>query len=167
MLRTVQPVIYFAAVMYNPNLSGDGLELITEHFGDIIKRSDEFDFEHTTYYEPEMGERLRKYFVAFKGETDPAALPRCKLRAIEIENRLAQNGKRVINIDPGYLAMEKIVVASTKNFTHRIYINSGIYGDLQLMRQKGEYTPMPWTYADYALPNVLAFFKELSKLCVQ
>ena len=78
-----------------------------------------------------------------------------------MESMLAIEGKRIINIDPGYLATEKVVVASTKNFTHRIYIGKGIYGDLQLMRQKGVYAAMPWTYPDYIRPEAQDFFNRL------
>ncbi len=163
-LRKPHDVAYFAAVMYNPLKITKPGDIISRLWGEPVLCSEEFGFTHTDFYTPEMGAGLRKYFTAFEGEHDPGLLPDYKLKALEAENSLAENGKRTINIDPGYLAVEKIVVASTKNFTHRIYIGRGIYGDLQLMRRKGLYVQMPWTYADYIRPETLDFFSRLYAL---
>ena len=157
-------VVYFAAVMYNPLKMSDPREVISRLFGTPVLCSDEFDFSHTEYYTREMGQGLRKYFAAFKSAGNIGDLPDFKLLAIDEEKRLAIEGNRVINIDPGYLAQEKVVAASTKNFTHRIYIGKGIYGDLQLMRKKGSYTPMPWTYPDYVRPEAADFFNRLYRV---
>jgi len=147
--------------MYNPLKISTSHEAVARLWGTPIFCSEEFYFNHTEYYTPEMGAGLLKYFAAFTGTGDPGHLPDYKLKAIDEENRLANEGKRVINIDPGYLAVEKIVMASTKNFTHRIYLGKGIYGDLQLMRKDGIYAPMPWTYADYIRQEAQDFFNKL------
>ncbi|MDR0453195.1 MAG: DUF4416 family protein [Deferribacteraceae bacterium] len=157
-------VAYFAAVMYNPLKMSNTHELLTRIWGLPALLSEEFDFNHTEYYTPEMGSGLRKYFVAFTGADGPERLPDYKLTAIEAETLFADGGKRIINIDPGYLATEKVVVASTKNFTHRIYLCKGVYGDIQLTRRKGSYIPMPWTYADYIRREASVFFNKLYAL---
>ncbi|MCA1928154.1 MAG: DUF4416 family protein, partial [Calditerrivibrio sp.] len=81
--------------------------------------------------------------------------------ALEIEDRFKCEGKRKLNLDPGYVAIEKVVAASTKNFTHRIYMGKGIYGDLQLQRRGKRYEPLPWTFHDYALNATLSFFDRV------
>ena len=157
-------VMFFAAVMYSPLKITDPHEITERLWGGAALRSEEFSFVHTDYYADEMGAGLKKFFAAFRADSDLGLLPDYKLSAVDMENKLAVDGKRIINIDPGYLAPEKVVVASTKNFTHRIYIGKGIYGDLQLMRQKGSYAPMPWTYADYIRPEAASFFNRLYAL---
>ena len=84
-----------------------------------------------------------------------------KLKAVEIENKFLIDNKRMINIDPGYVALEKVVAASTKNFSHRIYLGNSIYGDLQLIRKKGSYEKLPWTFYDYNTILSLDFFEKL------
>ena len=76
----------------------------------------------------------------------------------EIEARFAGDGRRQINMDPGFLNEERIILASGKNFTHRVYLRNGIYADLTLIYQKGAYQCLPWTYPDYRRPELLHFF---------
>jgi len=111
-----------------------------------------------------MGESLYKYFAGFKYFMLPDEIVELKLKAIQIEDKYLKDGKRVINIDPGYVALEKVVAASTKNFTHRIYIGNSIYGDVQLMRKGNAFESLPWTFYDYALDTSLKFFDNMRKL---
>ncbi|MGD9809403.1 MAG: DUF4416 family protein [Deferribacterales bacterium] len=157
-------VIYFNAILYNRDLVKDPDSIAAPLFGEPILRSPEFDFSHTSYYEPEMGENLVKYFALYDKVEFPDDLPDYKIEAVNIEDGLQQEGKRIINIDPGYVAMEKIVAASTKNFTHRVYLRDNIYGDLQLLRRKGRYIPMEWTFQDYAFDFTIGFFEKARKI---
>ena len=163
-LNKVRNVIYFAAVMYNPVVVREPEEVTSKLWGEEVLRSETFDFDHTAYYTSEMGGALKKYFAAFGCPSSPELLPNYKLAAVKEEDTLRRGKSRIINIDPGYLAAEKIVVASTKNFTHRVFIGDGIYGDLQLMRRKDGLTSMPWTYEDYKRTVVINFFDELYSL---
>ncbi|MDR2870081.1 MAG: DUF4416 family protein [Deferribacteraceae bacterium] len=167
-LRQPNNVFYFTAVMYSsqlmtaPELSLRAThEIIAAIFPQLGLQSAVFAFDHTEYYTPEMGAGLKKYFIAFGAPAEPSRLPEYKHAALAAEAQYSKHNSRTINIDPGYLAEEKIVVASTKNFTHRIYLADGIFGDLQLMRQRGDYSAMPWTYADYVRPESIAFFEQL------
>ena len=81
----------------------------------------------------------------------------------QIEQTFAQGARRRINIDPGYLLMERFVLATGKNFSHRIYIGDGIYADLTLMYQKGSFQTLPWTYPDYAAPEMHAFLMQVRR----
>ncbi len=162
-IRSPQKVVYFSAIMYSADLldMGDPLDIFTNAFGKVSVISEKFIFNYTQYYAPEMGKELYKFFVGTEVVDSPGLLPVFKHKAIEIENKFSVNNNRTINIDPGYMAVEKVVVASTKNFTHRIYIGDNIYGDLQLMRQKGRLTAMPWTYEDYTRIETINFFDKL------
>jgi hypothetical protein len=79
----------------------------------------------------------------------------------QIEQHYSQTGKRRINIDPGYMLAERFVLASGKNFNHRIYIGDGIYADLTLIYQKGGFQQLPWTYPDYADKPMISFLKRV------
>ncbi len=165
--RQTGRVIFFNAILYNKDYVKNPDEFALPLFGEPIVKSSEFDFSHTAYYEPEMGENLAKYFALYDLVEHPDNLPDYKIHAVNIEDTLAVDGKRIINIDPGYVAMEKIVAASTKNFTHRIYLRDNIYGDLQLYRRKGSYVPLEWTFQDYQFDFVIGFFEKARKILEQ
>ncbi len=115
-------------------------------------------FDRTRYYEKEMGWPLFRRFITFENLIDPEQLVEIKLRTYAIEqNRLAE-GKRRINIDPGYISPERLILATGKNFTHRVYLSKGIYADLTLIFQKGSFKPLEWTYPDYAAPDLINIF---------
>jgi hypothetical protein len=126
-------------------------------FGAIDIVSPWFDFDFTDYYASEMGRPLYRRMVAFKQLIPQEALCAIKRRTNEIEDGLLADGKRRVNIDPGYMLHERFVLATGKNFTHRIYIGQGIYADLTLIYQQGEFKTLPWTYPDYAAPEMRAF----------
>ena len=113
-------------------------------------------FPYTTYYDNEMGRGIRRQTAGFLNLVAPESLPDIKLRTNEIETSLLRDGKRQVNIDPGLLSPERFVLATGKNFTHRVYLRDGIYADLTLIYQKGAYRPLPWTYPDYREPRVPA-----------
>lgn len=162
--RQTGHVIYFNAVLFNKDQVKKPDDIAMPIFGEPILKSPEFDFSHTSYYEPEMGRNLVKYFALYERVETPEKLPDYKAQAVSIEDSNQTEGKRVINIDPGYVAMEKVVAASTKNFTHRIYIRNNIYGDLQLFRRKGRYVPLEWTFQDYSFDFTLGFFEKARKI---
>ena len=125
--------------------------------GDLDQVSAWFDFDFTSYYAPEMGEPLFRRMVTFKGLIGQHTLASVKRRTNAIEANYAHNGKRRVNIDPGYMLAERFVLATGKNFTHRIYIGGGIYADLTLIFQNGAFRTLPWTYPDYADKRLQAF----------
>ncbi len=94
-------------------------------------------FPYTTYYNKEMGQEIRRQTASFLDLVAPQSLPDIKLRTNEIETGLLRDGKRQVNIDPGLLGAERFILATGKNFTHRIYLRDGIYADLTLIYQKG------------------------------
>ena len=117
-------------------------------------------FDRTRYYEKEMGWPLHRRFVSFEKLARPESLVDIKLKAIEIENRYLQNGRRRINIDPGYISLERLILATGKNYTHRVYLSKGIFADLTLVFNRGTFKPLEWTYRDYSDPATIDYFNE-------
>lgn len=159
-------VAYFNAVLYNRDYFPEPDAALHELFGNPLFKSAEFDFSHTEYYTPEMGRPQHKFFAAYGLIDSPERLAELKIKSVELENSLMADGRRLINIDPGYVALEKVVAASTKNFTHRIYIGGRIYADLQLQRREKAFHPLPWTFKDYMFPQATAFFEELRNFLI-
>lgn len=124
----------------------------------------EFAFVQTGYYERTMGSDLRKRLWAF-GRFDPAALADVKRASGELEREYAAGAghgePRPLNLDPGYVDLGKLVLASTKDHSHRIYLRDGIYAEVTLFYREGAFRPWPWTYADYRLEEVLSFLNAV------
>ena len=126
-----------------------GVEL-SAGFGAVDMISAWLPFNYTSYYESEMGAPLYRRLLAYKKLIDQEELPEIKLSTNRLEQTCSQNDQRRVNIDPGYLLYERFVLASGKNFSHRIYIGRGIYADLTLIYRRGRFEKLPWTYPDYA-----------------
>lgn len=118
-------------------------------------------FDRTKYYAKEMDWPLHRRFISFKKLVRPDAIVEIKLSTNHIEDAHREDGKRRINIDPGYISLERMVLATGKNYTHRIYLSRGIYADLTLIFHKGRFRPLNWTYKDYADPPVIDYFNHL------
>ncbi len=158
-IRLATPVRPICAVCWSQEISLESvLDALMQIFGPIKRSSETLDFTHTRYYELEMGPNLKKRYLAFEDLMDPGDLARSKRLCNELEERFLKEGKRKVNADPGYIEAAKLVLASTKNYSHRIYIGEGIYGDIQLVWREGRFQVNPWTYADYREPQVIDFF---------
>lgn len=127
-------------------------------FGPTDWISPELFFDRTKYYAKEMGWPLHRRFVSFEQLIRPLSIVEIKLTTNRIENENLQEQKRQINIDPGYMSLERLVLATGKNYGHRIYLSKGIYVDLSLIYHKGSFSPLQWTYKDYASPEIIALF---------
>jgi len=135
--------------------------LLAQEFGPLDYRSALLPFTHTDYYTPEFGAPLVRVIVAFERLVDPALLPAIKHRTNELEWADAIQGHRWVNIDPGYVSLSKLVLATTKDHAHRIYLGDGIYAEVTLHYQGGTFRPWPWTYPDYASPPYIAIFNVI------
>ena len=123
---------------------------LTACFGAIDMVSPWFDFTYTRYYAPEMGTPLFRRVLVFKELIRQRDLADIKQQTNDIEHQYGRDDRRSVNIDPGYLLRERFVLATGKNYAHRIYIGKGIYADLTLIYRKGAFEPLAWTYPDYA-----------------
>ncbi len=135
-----------------------------EQFGPLSLKSEAFDFTETDYYASTMGSGLKKKFLAFERLVDPAELAPVKCRTNEWEAEYVGLGcheePRPLNLDPGYLTLAKLVLASTKDHAHRIYLDAGIYAELTLQFRKGNWHPCQWTYPDYRREDFQEFFSR-------
>jgi hypothetical protein len=132
-------------------------------FGPIDLVSPWMHFNFTNYYESEMGSPLFRRVFAFKLLIAQEDLSAIKLATNQIESHYSQKRRRRVNIDPGYMLHERFVLASGKNFSHRVYIGAGIYADLTLIYQKGSFQKLPWTYPDYADQAMICFLDQVRR----
>lgn len=131
-------------------------------FSPIDLESAEFNFDFTTYYNKEMGAPLYKRFISFKELIEPVQLPDIKILTNAVEKETAETGSRVINIDPGYLSQANVILATTKNYYHRVPLQKGIYAHIEyLIKKKNTLTPLEWTYPDFRSPQYMGFFEKL------
>lgn len=133
-------------------------------FGPIDYESDLLPFDHTHYYAAEFGEGLMRKIVAFAELIDPGRLAEIKRLTNDLEMVWAREGKRRINLDPGYVSLAKLVLATTKNHGHRIYLGQGIYAEVTLRYRDKTFRPWEWTYPDYASPPYIAIFNHIREL---
>ncbi|MCD6124495.1 DUF4416 family protein [bacterium] len=157
------PVAFFIGVIVAKNELLFPLRAIIESsIGKIAFESEILQFdEFTHYYKPEMGEGLLRVWMALEGIRPPESLIRLKWACTAIENHFKKEGKRRVNLDPGYLTLAKVILATFKNFSHRIYLGDGVFADLQLMYRRKEFVPMEWTFADYRSEGAQRFFLML------
>ena len=139
-------------------------EALREFFGDIAMESRPVPWEYSDYYEKELGAPLHRSFLFFRQRARPDRLPDIKLMTNEVEARLSEGGKRAINLDPGYLTAHNVVLASTKNYAHRIFLGKGIYGEVTLVFREGRYRPHLFTYRDYASEQCIELFAQARML---
>jgi len=131
-------------------------------FGGRLHASDVFDFVETAYYTSTMGAELKKQFFAFERLIDPGRLPPIKRLTNEWEAKYAafdwHPEPRPLNLDPGYITPAKVVLASTKDHSHRLYLASGIYAEITLAYRHKKWQPLEWTYPDYRRDDFQRFF---------
>jgi hypothetical protein len=152
-----QPVKLIASILTADLIAADrAIEMMRQQFGETDYVSDPLAFDFTDYYTPEMGAGLHRRLISFAGLIMPDELPDIKLATNSLEREFASaDGKRVLNIDPGYIALCHLILATGKAFTHRPYLRDGIYADMTLVYRRGRFQTLEWTFPDYASPEML------------
>ena len=168
-MGTVHPpaqVKLFCALLVAPTIALDDVEtVLAQTYGVIALRSTPIPFTQTTYYEREMGPHLTRLYIAFEPLISIAALAPVKHMTNRLEARWSTpRGQRRVNIDPGYLDLAKVVLASTKDHSHRLYIDDGIFAEVTLRYRQHTFQPWEWTYPDYRVPTTITFFHQLREL---
>ncbi|MBD3296964.1 MAG: DUF4416 family protein, partial [Candidatus Omnitrophica bacterium] len=115
------------------------------------------------YYTEEMGSDLKRRMVSFKELLTIEKAHWVKLRTDAIERRYMVDDKRSVNLDPGYLNEAKLVLFTTKDYSHRIYLGDRIFAENTLFFQNGGFRSYSWTYPDYASTRVRGFFGKIRK----
>lgn len=157
------PVQWIAGLIAADESSlADTLQVLVKKFGPADCISPVWPFEQTDYYEKEMGKNLKRQFISFARLGPAERLVAAKLATNAIERKFSRpDGRRQINIDPGYVSLSKLVLATTKNYAHRIYIGRGIYEEITLFFKDRGFQPAPWTYPDYRQDSHIRFFNDV------
>lgn len=140
------------------------LDILKKRFGEVDFLSHELDFNYTDYYYPELGKPLKRLLVSFKQLASEDKLSDIKLYTNKIEERFSRKQKRQINIDPGFLSLGKIILATTKNYSHRVYLGKGIFAEATLFYKGAAFKPWPWAYPDYQSKEYISVFNAIRKL---
>jgi hypothetical protein len=162
---TTQPaaVKLLIAVLFHPNAPVEKiLDAIDRRFGKRQHTYGPVPFSWTRYYREEMGSDLQKLYYNYETSIDRSDIPDIKLFTNDIERRYSTaDGNRTVNIDPGYVARDKVVLATTKDFYHRLYLDKGIFGEVTLHYRKGRFRYFSWTYPDFKDQNVMLFLEKI------
>ena len=164
-IQEISPAALISGITFADENSLNGAEnALIREFGPIEIQSPVFDFDMTDYYTPEMGSALKKKFYCFQRPIEPDTLSDIKLFTNETELALAsgdmENPSRTVNIDPGYVTLAKLILASTKDYSHRIYIGKGVFAEVTLRFSKGTYSHLETTFPDYKTPLSIEFFNS-------
>ncbi len=137
---------------------------LVNRFGPVDYESEVLRFDNTAYYEREFGPNLLRRILSFSELMSPERLVEIKRTTNELELGWTADGRRQVNLDPGYISMGKLILATTKDYTHRIYLGQGIYAEVTLKYQRGAFHPWEWTYPDYASPRYLEIFTQIRSI---
>ena len=163
--KEAQPVrLFMSLIISDEDILHEGLGSLTPIFGETDLISERFPFNLTAYYQKEMGSDLFRHFISFKELIPIPRLPEIKLTTNRLEEQSSTpEGKRRINIDPGYLCLHHVVLATTKGYTHRPYLRHGIYADLTLIYRAKSFQSLEWTYPDYRQARIIDLFNQMRK----
>ena len=159
-----EPILFIGTLFSEKNCFEDVFPVLKDKFGNVLFQSDIQPWNYSDHYTKELGTPLHRNFIFFDGVIDPSTLADIKLVTNDLEAIYSLDGKRKINLDPGYLTLAKVVLASTKNYSHRIYLGKGIYAELALLYRNHQFIAMPYTYNDYKDPYYLNMFMNVRKL---
>ena len=156
--------LFMSLIALENDIFQQGVQDLYATLGETDTISQRFPFDFTDYYMQEMGKPLYRHFITFERLISIPALPDIKQATNHLEEKYAApNGNRRINLDPGYICMEHVILATTKGYTHRPYLRDGIYVDLTLIYRNKSFQPLEWTYPDYRQEEVIALFNQFRK----
>lgn len=155
--------LIFSLFSHKKTLIFQAIDTLIHAFGPLQWQSIFMPFDWTDYYEKEFGKGLKRCFIGFMEPVDEDFLIKAKKISQEIEEKMKIEGKRLVNIDPGILSRERLVLATHKNYVHRIFLGYGVYADLTIIYTGGTFRALPWTYPDYASPEVINMWNNIRK----
>lgn len=171
-IRPPRPVLFVASVFTAyPAALDEARAALESRLGPPALALGPFPFTETGYYAATMGDSLQRCLFAFDRLAAVDGLPALKHWTNELEARFAGRPEfpvaRPMNVDPGYVTPGKLVLASTKDHAHRLYLGDGIFGEVTLWFRNGRWETWPWTYPDYASERFQAFFRDARALLVE
>ena len=155
--------LVISTIYREERIYAEALPRVAAAVGPVRPAGDRIPFDRTDYYGGEMGAPLFRRFLAAERPVPRGALAAIKVAMETIEAELSESGRRTVNLDPGLLTPENFILATGKNFTHRVYLGAGVFADLTLVYRNGEFQPLPWTYPDYASDGVRSLLGELRR----
>jgi Domain of unknown function (DUF4416) len=164
-LMPAEPVkLFIGMISGRPDFLESVRSPLIERFGPIDLESPVYPWNHSTYYRDELGPDLIRQFVFFDRAVEPASLPEIKRFTMTLERSWGRAGAgkklREINLDPGYLAPSKLVLATTKDYSHRIYLRDGIYAEVTLEYRGQSFVPLAHTYPDFRSEEYVTLFNQ-------
>ena len=166
-IKPFESVKLFIGILHSPEVPFNALQKeLTTIFGAIDYCSAPIEFKHTNYYNNEIGNSILKTFVSFKNQISPDTMYRTKINSNQLEEHWLQTGgKRLVNLDPGIINNYNVILLTTKNYSHRIPLQEGIYAEITLIWKKNDFEDLPWTYPDFKTPEYKSILKTIrSKL---
>ena len=168
-VTTPQPVKAVIGVLTaEPCLLSTVYAELIQRLGPIDFTSELLPFTTTNYYEAEMGPDIYRQFISFERLVDAGTLAEMKLFTNAVEQNFTikkpEGDARRVNLDAGYLTLAKLVLASTKNHAHRIYLCDGIYAEITLRFYRKTFQPLEWSYPDYRLPTYITIFNKIREI---
>lgn len=170
-LKEPKPVKLIIGILAaDENCLQQAVDILPQHFGPIDLTSDIWPFEQTDYYADQTGKHILRRFVSFDNLINPGQLADIKHKTNQIEQELAKQLKmpipRPVNLDPGLIETSKLILATTKNYSHRIYIGRKMYAEVTLIYDKANWKAFDYTYPDYRQKCYHDFF-DLVRDCLK
>lgn len=160
-----KPVKLFAGVLYNDeSIKNKAFKVLESKFSKIDYLSKPIYFFYTDYYKKEMGEKIFRQYISFSHLIKPYELGKIKHITDEIEKKFSTDKRRNINIDAGYISLHNLILATTKDYSHRVIISKKIYAEVTLIYKDKSFYALPWTYPDYKDPENIKDFLKIREI---
>lgn len=166
-IRPPEAALLFIGTLYSDQqVFLHSKEILERDFGQELLTTPPLPWDYSPYYRNELGSPIARQFIFFKDLFDTGTLADIKIRTTEIEDSLSTGGKRRINLDPGYLTLAKVVLASTKNYSHRLNLGKRIYGEVTLIyaEKEGSFKSHLFTYRDYQEKSCIDMFLSVRQI---
>lgn len=158
-LKPPQSVMLFTGILYSDEAYfSKTKDILLDQFGPSLIETSPFNWNYSDYYKEELGQPITRTFIFFRDMISPEEIVDIKLKTNDIEASLSIDGKRKVNLDPGYLTLSNVVLVTTKNYSHRIYLGKGIYGEVTLIYKDKTFAPYVFTYPDYQEKRCIEMF---------
>jgi len=161
--ETVKVKLVAGLLSADIGLLAQARKTLQKYFGPSDAASPVIPFNFSSYYDKELGSGIQRQFVSFSRLIKPAHTADIKLLTMRIEKKFTVKGNRKVNIDPGYIVLDKLVVSTSKDATYRIYLGKGIYAQSMLFFMDGGFKAWEWTYPDYKSEMAITFFNRVRK----